>query len=179
MPKGQVTEEELATGLRGMGGLSALAPTKRDSPFRDSRADVKSIELPAVPPAKPSVGDAAERAPSEKPSKEKPVAAAPKERSSAERQPRAEKRKIAQRKADIYSEPVTLRISPEMRDEVDSLARDLQRAKTSKEERITSNSVIRVAIRYFLDEFPVADREQVNTELELLAFAKRKGNGKP
>lgn len=84
-----------------------------------------------------------------------------------------EKRKTAQRKADIYSERVTVQISPEMRDDVDSLARELQRLKTTKEERITSNSVMRVAIRYFLDGFEPQASEPVNSEEDPLAAAKR------
>jgi hypothetical protein len=38
---------------------------------------------------------------------------------------------------------VTLQISPAMRDDVDALAQDLQRAKTTKDERITANTVMR------------------------------------
>src|SRR5687767_11838435 len=45
MPKGQITEEELASGLRGMAGLSPLARTRRDSPFRDSRSEPKAIDI--------------------------------------------------------------------------------------------------------------------------------------
>ena len=52
---------------------------------------------------------------------------------------------VGARKSDIYPEPVTLKISPEMRDSVIALARDLQRAKTTKDERIAANTVIRVA----------------------------------
>jgi hypothetical protein len=38
-------------------------------------------------------------------------------------------------------------MSPKMRDEVETMARELQRAKTSKDERITANTVMRVAVR--------------------------------
>ena len=89
-----------------------------------------------------------------------------------EKQTRPEKNG-ARRKADIYSERVTLQISPDMRDEVDSMARQLQRSKITKAERITADSVVRVAIRYFLDEFSPRRGEDVNSEDELLAAAKR------
>ena len=69
---------------------------------------------------------------------------------------------------------VQVLMSGEMKDQVDALARELQRAKTSKDERITSNTVIRVAIRHFLDEFKLPKSEQPNTEEELLALAKRR-----
>jgi len=91
-----------------------------------------------------------------------------------EKSARAEKRKAAQRKADIFSERVTLQMSPEMRDEVDSLAREIQRSKMTKEERITANSIMRVAVRHFLDTFKLDTEERVNTEAELLDLMKRR-----
>ena len=59
-----------------------------------------------------------------------------------------------------------------MRDQVDSLARELQRSKTSKDERITSNSVMRVAVRHFLGEFKLRKGEEPNSEEELLTLVK-------
>lgn len=60
-----------------------------------------------------------------------------------------------------------------MRDQVDSLARELQRTKTSKDERIKSNTVMRVAIRHFLDGFKMPEGAGPNSEEELLALFKR------
>ena len=54
-----------------------------------------------------------------------------------------------------------------MRDEVDSLARELQRSKPSKGERITANTVVRVAIRCLLDHFKSETSRSVNSEEEL------------
>jgi hypothetical protein len=89
------------------------------------------------------------------------------------------KEKAAGRKADIYTERITLQLSPEMRDQVDSLARELQRTKTSKDERITSNSVMRVAIRHFLDQFQAPKVGAPNNEEELLAFVMGKSRQAP
>ncbi len=89
-----------------------------------------------------------------------------------ERQNRTEK-SGAKRKADVYTERVTLQISPEMRDEVDSMARELQRSKTSKGERITANSVMRVAIRSFLEVFK-QDGENIDNEEDLYMAVKKR-----
>jgi len=167
MPKGQVTDEELATGLRSMGGLSSLAPVKRDSPFRDSRSEAKTVEVPARTRV-PRPIETVEKAGVE------PSVTSPEPKSRAVEKPvRSERRKTALRKADLCSERVTVQMPPEMRDEVDSLARELQRSKVTKAERITANSVMRVAIRHFLDEFKLRRRDGINTEDELLAEVKK------
>jgi hypothetical protein len=72
----------------------------------------------------------------------------------------------APRKADLYSERVTLLMSSEMRDRIEALAKELQRRKTTKSERITSNTVMRVAINAFLETFELRDGEVANTEEE-------------
>lgn len=71
------------------------------------------------------------------------------------------------RKADVFTERVTLQISPEMRDEVDALARDLQRAKTTKDERITANTVMRVAVQLLMEKYRFEKGDVANTEEEL------------
>ena len=177
MPKGQVTDEELASGLRSMGGLSSLTTVKRDSPFRDSRAAAKTVEVP-VPNESPRINEAPPAGSREKPPSRPAALPAAVKANPVEKAPRAEKRKPSQRKADTYSERITLQISPEMRDEVDSLAREIQRSKATKEERITANSVMRVAIRHFLDVFRLRQGDRVNTEEELLALLKRNPSNK-
>lgn len=74
---------------------------------------------------------------------------------------------VSIRKLDIFTERVTLQISPEMRDNVERIARDLQRAKTSKEERITANTVMRVAILLLAKHFKIRFGEAPNTAEEL------------
>jgi hypothetical protein len=171
MPK-QVTEEDLASGLRALGGMGALGKTRRDSPFRDSRVEEKTVELPPAKPVKQAESVraevvAAEIEPEPRPTPARGTAPLPKV-------PRAEKKKPAQRKADIYSERVTLQISPEMRDEVDELARTLQRAKATKAERITANSVMRVAIQLLVNGFDLGAGEAPNNEAELLELVTSK-----
>lgn len=82
--------------------------------------------------------------------------------------------KQPQRKTDICSERVTLQISAEMPDEVDELARQIQRAKTSKDERITANTVMRVAIRLLTENFKLKAGEGPNNEEELFELASRR-----
>jgi hypothetical protein len=74
------------------------------------------------------------------------------------------------RKADIFTERVTLQIRPEMRDEIDALARDLQRGKTTKEECITSNTVMRVALQFFMKNYQFQRGDVANTEAELYSL---------
>ena len=172
-----VTEDDLATGLRPLGSLGSLSRNRRDSPFRDSRAEVKTVELPApnepLTPEPPPVKVAtADQPPVEvKPAPPKVV---PRKTSQPAPLARPEKTKAAVRKADVFSERVTLQMSPEMRDQLDSIARELQRSKVSKEERITPNTVMRVAIKLFVDDFKLDRGEQVNSEDELLSAMKRK-----
>jgi hypothetical protein len=74
---------------------------------------------------------------------------------------------LPQQKVDVYTEPVTLRMSPAMRDEVETMASELQRAKTSKDERITANTVMRVSVQLVLDHFSPNAGNIANTEQEL------------
>jgi hypothetical protein len=78
----------------------------------------------------------------------------------------------ALRKADIFTERVTLSVSREMRDEIEALARELQRRRTRKDERITANTVMRVAINLLLERFSPGEGEVANNEEELLALAR-------
>lgn len=174
-----ITEEDLAAGMKGLGGFGALS-ARRDSPFRDSRSEVKAPEpktvdvkptaesrsvygTPVVEPAKPSEIKRVEPTPKAAPVK--PVSSPTIHESYRPRQ------RQPLRKADIYSERVTLQISAEMRDEVDELARQLQRAKTSKDERITANTVMRVAIRLLTENFKLRSGEGPNNEEEFYRIA--------
>ncbi len=181
MAKGQVSEEQLSQGLKGIGNFGGLSTSRvrRDNPFRDSRKETAPPEAAKpVSPAEPAPLRARE-------AELKPVAAktvrpapAPKLSSKAAKAD-VPKKEDGARKADIFTERVTLQLSPEMRDDVERLARELQRTKTSKQERITANTVMRVAIRLLTGHFEVRPGEAPNTEEELFEFAraalKRKG----
>jgi hypothetical protein len=79
----------------------------------------------------------------------------------------------------FFTERVTLLISPEMRDDVERLARELQRSKTSKEERISGNTVMRVAIRLLTEKFELKGNPAPNNEEELFGVAAKALRGRP
>ena len=166
MAKGQVSEEELTKGLKGIGNFGGLSSkVQRDNPFRDSRSDKaeqpKTIEV--RPPSAPQITKA--RLPDVSKPGPKPLRTltpAPKERANSSRLEDG-----VARKADIYTERVTLQISPKMRDDVERIAREIQRSKTSKAERITPNTVMRVAIRVLTERFDLKGNSAPNNEEEL------------
>jgi hypothetical protein len=177
MAKGQVSEEELTKGLKGIGNFGGLsAPrVRRDNPFRDSRSDapvpepVKTIEVLPAPEKRVSKdGNAAVPKPKPKAVREIPAAAMKRGTGGNEKSEEA-----GFRKADIFTERVTLQISPEMRDDVERIARELQRSKTSKKERITGNTVMRVAIRIITERFQLTPGQVPNDEKELFEFLER------
>jgi hypothetical protein len=65
-------------------------------------------------------------------------------------------------------------MTPQMRDEVNLMATKLQRRKTDKRERITANTLMRVAIQVLLDGFGLEEWDVANDEEELLQLAKSK-----
>lgn len=73
----------------------------------------------------------------------------------------------------IFPEPVTVMMNSEMRDEVDA-RRESTTRKTSTDERATANSVIRVAIRLFLERVRIAKGDGPNTEEEVLDVATKR-----
>ena len=172
MAKGQVSEEELSLGLKGLGGFGSLGGARvvKDSPFRDSRSAPKVIDV-----AKPEVVKAAPALPAVPPiPKAEPVVEVVRPAPAKKTQAKAKMEAATRRVADIYTERVTLQLSPEMRDKVDALARELQRSKSSKDERITSNTVMRVAIRHLLKHYKVTGSDVPNGEEEFLeAIEKR------
>ena len=168
MARGQISDEELSSGLKGLGGFGALGGAKviKDSPFRDSRGEPKVVEVAKAPERVAVVKKAAvpvehdRVAPVE--AKQVPVKAAPKpapaKKASADSQTAAQGRRVA----DVFTERVTLQLSPEMRDRVDAMAKELQRSKTS-------NTVMRVAIQHLLGNYKLDNADVPNGEAELLA----------
>ena len=173
MAKGQVSEEALTEGLKGIGNFGGLSSNRvrRDNPFRDSSSQ-PSVPTKTFEISKREVREHSntQPVPDVNPEPIRPTMSPGRmEKTKAKKQtPMA-----AGRKADIYTERVTLQISPEMRDEVERIARELQRAKTSKEERITANTVIRVAIQLLTQNFSIKFGEVPNNEGELYHFAER------
>lgn len=183
MAKGQVTDEELEASLQSVGGLGGIAGSgaRRDSPFgtdfvrKGTPAPKARIESAAAQEITKTVeikgrGVRSESEPKEAPQPIKKVGPVSVPSPSVEEVPVDSEAKESTRKADTLTERVTLQMSPEMRDRVNELSRKLQRAKTDKKsERITANTVMRVAIQVFLDSDRLGELEGVNSEEELLA----------
>src|SRR5262245_7159323 len=118
MAKGQVSEEELSRGLKGIGNFGGIASprVRRDHPFRDSRSEspaqepVKTIEvLPAPAPARVSNAGSVAPTPIE------PKAVRPRNLAKPKTVEKEREERQGTRKLDIFTERVTLQISPEMR----------------------------------------------------------------
>jgi len=194
MAKGQVTEKDLESSIASLGGLSGLATTgvsgaKRDSPFGSTFAKRASSQVVEAPrgaaerePVKAIEPTSREETP---PAPAKERANEPKEvvhvppRASVRAEPKPSARIIQKpeptRKSDTLTERVTLQMSPDMRDDVGEIARRLQRRKADKKsERITANTVMRVAIQFLLDELTVEEKDRPSTEDELLRLVKHK-----
>lgn len=190
MGKGQVSEKELERGIKSLGGLTGITSStvRRDSPFGSDF--VKPVAAPATEP--PYLKKDVERVNAEDPafsqapaskgrgpiesdmiplaSEAKPRPKIPKRLAPEE----SEEEGVIETSARTFSERVTLQMTAEMRDDLHYLATKLQRRKKNKEERITSNTVMRVAIQLLLDELKLKESDLVNSEAELLTFAKKK-----
>jgi len=181
MAKGQVSDKELATGLKTFGGFGALGQAatrpRREDPFRDTRAEAAPappplIEVVKTPPAEPEVSAPAPE--TEEPAKVREKKPAVPRLTRAERKPEPVHRpepSAAEKKSEFYTERVTVPLDPELRDAAEALAKDLQRRRTEKGERITANTVMRVALRILLDGFDSKSAGIVNTEEELYEAA--------
>jgi hypothetical protein len=186
MAKGQVTTDDLSTGMRSFGGLSSLggaARPVRDNPYRDTRSEPvqPAVPAPAPDPApeaprlevvnghdNPEVGEGTKTLAAPKPPRErKPVA--PRTATRIERAAPlvATEGGAREKKTELYPEQVSVLLNAEIRDRAEALAKDLQRRRTHKGERITTNTVIRVALRAMLEAFRLPESAALNTESEL------------
>lgn len=189
MAKGQVTDQELESGLKSFGGFGALgeaaAKPRREDPFRDTRAEAAQAAAARVEPPRIEVV----KTPSEVPAtdaqvvatslpQEKPALLKLKKAPSLSRPVKVERggeskiipRKdsvASENKTELYTERVTVPLDAELRDGAESLAKELNRRRTDKGERITTNTVMRVALRAMLDNFDCDAAATVNTEQDL------------
>ena len=199
MAKRQVTEDDLASGMKAFGGFPTFAQSKpqRDNPFRDTREPVtpppaaKPVAIATPAPkaeivAKPlarevtkSVVELPVSVPEPVIEQKKPVPikaeATPepvvKVAPKVVKAPEVSAPKAVQ--SEISYERVTLPMTADMREGFERMARELQRKRSQKNERITANTVMRVALEYFMDRFSVEQTDRVNTEEELLDAAKQ------
>ena len=186
MAKGQVTEKDLESGLRSLGGLGGLGGgggARRDSPFGTDF--VKKTAPAQAKPLHTQTGNTALKlqpegdgaaSPDPEPEAPAPLAVADPtpvvEETSKRRSPRRQKK--PETKIDLFPERVTVLMSPDMRDRINSLAAKLQRKKSDKSERITANTIHRVALSVLLSNLKLEDSDAPNTEEELLELAQRK-----
>ena len=197
MAKGQVSDQDLEAGIKtlgGLGNLAAAAGARRDSPFGSDFvkktapvhpaaaaprqavvAEVKEVvrPMPASEPAAVKTVELKKPAENAPPPRKVSLPPKPKAEASPIEVDSADDKKVI-RKADICTERLTIQMSPDMRDELALLANKLQRKKTDKSERITSNTLMRVAIQFMLDEADLCSGEVANSEEELLRVLKSK-----
>jgi len=168
MAKGQVTEKDLELGLKKAGGFSGLSKkTRRDSPFGQEHAK---------PVAEPQISQSEKRLKPEKVVSEKIVEVNKKASSpnSSLKKNIENAEKALATKAETFSERITLNITPDMRDKAEMIARGLQRRKADRTERITANTIYRVAIEALLADEDFLKNISPNTEQELLDAVKAK-----
>lgn len=156
MARGRATEDDLAAGIRRVGVLGAVtAPegSRRDSPFAAPRPPTEKPALVAEAP--PSSPERIEVAPTPEPRRDPgPQEAA---RPSAE---------VPAPMPNRYTDPVTVPMTAEMRTKANLLAAELQRRRTDRRVRFTSNTVFRVALESFFEHFELAPGDRANTEDE-------------
>ncbi len=198
MAKGQVTADDLATGMQSFGGLASLggAPRPaRDNPFRDTRSEppapaaavLRAETAPEAPrleviagaekaeagegtgplvPAEPRERKAARARPAER--VKPPASAIPSESAAA----------VREKKTEVYTEKYSVFLNAELRDGAEALAKALHRSRTQKGERITANTVIRVALRAMLETFDPVASAGLNTEDEFYELVLRRWSRK-
>lgn len=199
MAKGQVTDADLATGIKGFGGLSSLggsgARPVRDNPFRDTRAEPQRPVVVApvveVVPETPKLevltmrsepeGEGREPAPAVVPAplkvRQPKPAVAPRPQRKIEPAPSFEDETAVstsrENKTEVYTERVTVLLNEELRDGAEALAKELHRRRTKKGERITANTVMRIALGVLLERMEGETLEGANSEAELLDAVRR------
>jgi hypothetical protein len=178
MAKSQVTEQDLEQSLQTLGGFGKLSTQKprRDSPFGSefSRKPEESKPIPQVAPQKSPEVTLLSKTPGQGmehlEEDGEVLLTNPLPKSSPTRRiskPLLEETTASHPKSNTLTERVTVQMSPEMRDAVNDLARHLQRRRKDKGERITANSVMRVAIQYFLDNVQLERVQGASTEREI------------
>ncbi len=76
-------------------------------------------------------------------------------------------------KTEVYAERVTVLLNEELRDGAEALAKELHRRRTKKGERITANTVMRVALSVMLERMEGERLEGANSEADLMVAVRR------
>lgn len=155
----------LAQNLEVTGGLKQ---------FRTVAQGSRELDSPFGPPSKPP---AREVSPKIEPPAVEPIRAEQRVATKKPQEPRNARRNSEREGEEptpsLLVENVTVPLSRALRDRSEELARLINRTRTIRKHRITRNSIIRVALQCFLDEFSPAAGEAVNSEEELLQAARR------
>lgn len=170
MRRSDADNQALSESLASAGGLGQFRTVaggrkhERDDPF--------GTPAPAKAKARPANTDPVPKARPPKPVSDRPVEAmpeAPEAPPSPDSAPEAPK-------VSIFTENVTVPLSASLRDRAEELARVLNRNRKVRKERITRNSVIRVALELFLEAFSPRPSDTVNCEEDLLRLMKTSPN---
>jgi hypothetical protein len=180
-----ITEDDLLAGVGGgfgsIGQMGAGRPI-RDNPFRETRTEspaqartdrrpeaqaAPAVEQPAKPVAR-SVVVPAQQAPQPA----EPESVAPQVTVPARPTRLRPLKKL--RKTDTYSEKISTFLSPQMRDELEMTARQLQRNRLVKGDSITVHTLIRCGVRVLTELLEFSETDTVSSEEELAALVRKK-----
>jgi len=191
MAKRVVSQKEIAAGLDSIGAVDGLfgkpKKTRRDSPFRSTKIEEEETAEAAEPVSEPlrpapTVQEGrvvAETAPASQPVAPKVVerevslqvsepVSSPVQVKNPVREvapkPEEKQRRVSVTKAQEFDERVTLPMSFEMREACEALAKQLQKRRTEKNERITSNTVMRCFLEACIQSFELEEHEFANNE---------------
>ena len=174
MARSSIDNDAVSESLAPAGGLQhfrtvAGGKYQRDDPF-GVPPDRKARSLPDIPVPVPTV-----RAPNTpKVQRDRPKNPNP----TPQDEPPADDLGEGRGKGRVFPENVTVPLSVALRDRSEELARTLNRNRKIRKERITRNSVIRVALEQFLDTFTPRSDQAIESEADLLVAARSK-NRKP
>ncbi len=165
----RVTEEELAKTI----GLDRA----EDHPLNIGRSARKAeASAPLSTPLSAGFSDPEPR-PEQKIASRRvaPTASRPEGFSSQAHRPEArpqarEGESLAPKKADLYPRRIGIGMNDELKSELDSLTAQVQALRTSKSERHTTNTVVRCALRYVLQNIQFYEGDTADSEEELTAL---------
>lgn len=160
---------QVSSGLQQFRNVSEGAKVYRDGPFgpTSKTETVQPSDQPSdktsAPATKPSNSERqpSEHSPQNKPQKEPRIA------------PKTIEKEPAKNAESTPLENVTVPLPGALRDRSEQLAKSLKRSRSIRKWRITSNTIIRVALQSFLDTFELPPGESVNSEEELLKLARK------
>lgn len=148
---------EVTSGLQAFRSIAKSPHQALDSPFGRSR----DSDDPPVPVVEIIETGACEPGPNRKPLPKTRISPK-KDETTGEDAPQL----------SLNEEKVTVPLSEALRDRAEELARLINRSRPVRKSRITRNSIIRVALQCFLDDFAVPAGRSVNSEEELLEAAR-------